>query len=178
MFADNETPQEGAIDIDALLLERLCLLEPARAPRPEGDIHESQMLGRMRFVPMPVGRPSFWRGELRMPDSRYTLLIVCEVTNDELPGSDQAACVTAFRRLQVQDAVLCTPLINARLRELQVGRTISPDDLVLTMIHLPSRPLTATRYELGFRAPALAQLAFTVVFLHGRPNSVRIDSDH
>jgi len=184
MYGADDTPPEDAIDgaidgaiDDELLLDRIHGLEPTREPRPEGDIHESQMLGRMQFVPMPAPRPSFWRGELCMPDSRYTLQIVCEVAGDELPGSDQAACVTAFRRLQVQDAVLCAPLINQRLRELQIGRTIIPDDLVLTMIHLPVRPLTAARYELGFRAPVLPQLAFTVVFVHGAPRSVRIDSD-
>src|ERR1700739_1521937 len=104
MFAGNETPPQAIID--ELVIDRIPGLEPARPQRPEGDVHEAPMLGRMQFVPMPAGRPSFGRGELRMPDSRYSLHIVCEVTDEEPPGSDQAACVIAFRRLQVQDAVL------------------------------------------------------------------------
>jgi len=74
MFAGDDTRPEGVID--ELLLDRIRGLEPTRPPRPEGDLHEAPMLGRMEFVAMPAGRPSFWRGELRMRDSRYTLQIV------------------------------------------------------------------------------------------------------
>ena len=163
---------------DELLVEpRLAGLEPVRTLRPSGEIYELPMLGRLEFARMPQGRPSFWRGQMRMPDSRYGLQVVCEVEGDDLPGSDQAACVTAFRRLQVQDAMLCAPLINERLRELQIGRSICADDLVLTLIHLPPRPLSATRFELGFRAPPIPRLSFNVVFMRGTPRSVRIDSD-
>ena len=83
--------------------------------------------------------------------------------------------MTAFRRLQVQDAMLCAPLINKRLRELQLAFTVGVDDLVLTLIHLPPHPLTDARFELGFRARTVAHLAFTVVFVRGTPRSVRID---
>ena len=173
--ADGSLPASG---LDDLMLEpRLAGLEPVRAPRPSGELYASPMLGRLEFARMPQGRPSFWRGQMRMPDSRFALQIVCEVEGDDLPGSDQAACVTAFRRLQVQDAMLCAPLINERLRELQMPREISPDDLVLTLIHLPPRPLSAARFELGFRALTIPHLSFSVVFHRGMPRSVRVDSD-
>jgi hypothetical protein len=167
-----------ANDIDDLLVEpRVAGLEPVRTLRSSGEIYESPMLGRLEFSRMPHGRPSFWRGQMRMPDSRYALQLVCEVEGDDLPGSDQAACVTAFRRLQVQDAMLCAPLISERMRELQMARGVSADDLVLTLIHLPARPLSAARFELGFRAPSVPHLSFNVVFVRGTPRSVRIDSD-
>jgi hypothetical protein len=167
-----------ASGVDEMLLEpRIAGLEPARERRPSGETFESPMLGRLEFARMPQGRPSFWRGAMRMPDSRYSLQIVCEVEGDDLPGSDQAACVTAFRRLQVQDAMLCAPLISERMRELQMPRGVSADDLVLTLIHLPARPLSAARFELGFRAPSIPHLSFNVVFMRGTPRSVRIDSD-
>jgi hypothetical protein len=165
-------------NLDELLVEpRIAGFDPVRERRPSGEIYESPMLGRLEFARMPQGRPSFWRGEMRMPDSRYALQIVCEVEGDDLPGSDQTACVTAFRRLQVQDAMLCAPLINERLRELQMPRGVTADDLVLTLIHLPARPLSASRFELGFRALSLPHLSFNVVFARGTPRSVRIDSD-
>ena len=171
-------PPTDAAALDQLLVERgVCGVEPVRAPRPAGDLYESTMLGQLQFFPMPYGRPSFWRGEQQMPDSRYPLRIVCEVEGDGLPGCDQAACVAAFRRSQIQDAMLSAPLINARLGELQLGRTIGADDLVLTSIHLPPRPLVHARFELVFRAPAIPHLLFTVVFLRGIARSVRIDSD-
>jgi hypothetical protein len=178
--AEESLPVRG---VDDLFLEPpLPGLEPVRKARPCGEIFESPMLGRLEFARMPSGRPSFWRGELRMPDSRYALQIVCEVDGDDLPGSDQTACVTAFRRLQVQDAMLCAPLINERLRELKISRNFSrnigADDLVLTLIHLPPRPLAAARFELGFRAPSIPHLSFTVVFVRGTPRSVRVDSDN
>jgi hypothetical protein len=168
-----------ANDLDAPFLERrFTFPQPARPLRAAGEIHESPMLGRLEFAPMPQGRPSFWRGEQRMPDSRFALQIVCEVEGDDLPGSDQAACVTAFRRLQVQDAMLCAPLINERLRALKIDCTVGADDLVLTLIHLPPRPLTDARFELGFRSASAPGLVFTVVFVRGTPRTVRIDSDH
>ena len=172
---DAELPAPAS-EVDELFIQpRLAGIEPVRRLRSCGEIYESPMLGRLEFARMPQGRPSFWRGELRMPDSRFALQIVCEVEGDDLPGSDQAACVTAFRRLQVQDAMLCAPLINKRLRELQLAFTVGVDDLVLTLIHLPPHPLTDARFELGFRARTVAHLAFTVVFVRGTPRSVRID---
>jgi hypothetical protein len=173
--AEESLPAAG---VDDLFLDPpLPGLEPVREARPSGEIHESPMLGRLEFAQMPYGRPSFWRGEMRMPDSRYPLQIVCEVEGDALPGSDQVACVTAFRRLQVQDAMLCAPLINDRLRALQISHSIHADDLVLTLIHLPPHPLAAARFELGFRAASIPHLSFTVVFVRGTPRSVRVDSD-
>jgi hypothetical protein len=165
-------------DIDLPFLEhQLAGLEPVPPKRPLGEVFESPMLGRLEFAPMPYGRPSFWRGSQKMPDSRFPLWIVCEVDGDRQPGADQAACVIAFRRLQVQDAMQCAPLINARLAELQIAGTIVPDDLVLTLIHLPPHPLTDARFELGFRAAPHPQLLFTVVFVRGTPRTVRVDSD-
>jgi hypothetical protein len=164
--------------VDELFLEApITGLQSARPARASGDVYESSMLGRLEFSRMPYGRPSFWRGEMWMPDSRYPLQIVCEVEGDDLPGSDQVACVTAFRRLQVQDAMVCAPLINERLRGQQGARSVTADDLVLTLIHLPPRPLATARFELGFRARALPNLSFTVVFVRGTPRSVRVDSD-
>ena len=172
---DAELPAPAS-EVDELFIQpRIAGVEPVRLLRSSGEIYESSMLGRLEFARMPQGRPSLWRGELRMPDSRFALQIVCEVEGDDLPGSDQAACVTAFRRLQVQDAMLCAPLINKRLRELQLAFTVGVDDLVLTLIHLPPHPLTDARFELGFRARTVAHLAFTVVFVRGTPRSVRID---
>jgi hypothetical protein len=162
---------------ETFLVPGLAGRTPARQRRSSGELYECPMLGRLEFSAMPHGRPSFWRGELRMPDSRFALQIVCEVACDDLPGSDQAACVTAFRKLQVQDAILCAPLINERLKELQISRTVSADDLVLTLIHLPPHPLVDARFELGFRATSMPDLSFTVVFARGTPRSVRVDSD-
>ena len=171
-------PNVRATEIDLAFLEhQLAGMEPAAPRRSAGDVFESPMMGRLQFVPMPLGRPSIWRGEQKMPDNRFPLQIVCEVEGDQEPGADQAACVTAFRRLQVQDAMQCAPLINARLAELPDGRTIAADDLVLTMVHLPPHPLTDASYELGFRAGSRPNLMFTVVFQRGVPRSVRIDSD-
>lgn len=179
MYAVDRHASDGGAD-RLLTEQRLMGLEPERPRRPEGDIHESPMLGRLAFFPMPSGRPSFWRGQQRMPDSRYPLEVVCEVEGDDLPGSDQAACVTAFRRLQVQDAMLSAPLINRRLSELKSplqAIKITADDLMLTSIHLTAHPLIDARYELGFRAAPLPRLVFTVVFARGAPSSVRVDSD-
>ena len=171
-------PSAPAVDTDLLFLEqRLAGLEPGAPKRSAGDVFESPMLGRLEFAPMPYGRPSFWHGEQKMPDSRFPLRIVCEVEGDRPPGPDQTACVIAFRRLQIQDATLCAPLINARLRAVKIAGSIASDDLVLTLIHLPPHPLTDSRYELGFRAIPHPHLAFTVVFLHGKPRTVRVDSD-
>ena len=170
------SPLAGGVG-DPLLDCRIAGLEPVRRLRACGEIYESPMLGQLEFALMPYGRPSFWRGELRMPDSRFPLQIVCEVESDHLPGADHVACVTAFRRLQVRDAILCVPLINERLRELRIPRTIGADDLVLTLIHLPPHPLSDPRFELGFRAPSIPGLTFTVVFVRGTPRVVRADTD-
>jgi hypothetical protein len=176
MRGAEESPPAGDID-DLFLGPPLPGVEPVRAQRPSGEVYESPLMGRLEFSRMPYGRPSFWRGEMWMPDSRYPLQIVCEVEGDDVPGSDQVACVTAFRRLQVQDAMVSAPLINERLRALKIPRSLATDDLVLTLIHLPPRPLAAARFELGFRAPALPKLSFTVVFVRGTARSVRVDSD-
>jgi len=173
--AEPARPEVG--DDELFLEQRLGALEPVAPQRAGGEVFESPMLGRMEFARMPRGRPSFWRAEQHMPDSPFSLQVLCEVEGDELPGADQVACVVAFRRLQVQDAMLCAPLINARLREMVPVRTVSVDDLVLTSIHLPPRPLTEARFELGFRATSARHLRFTVVFARGIPRSVRIDSD-
>jgi hypothetical protein len=174
---DADHPTAG-IDADQLLLDfKLAGVEPVAPQRACGDVFESPVVGRLEFAPMPHGRPSFWHGEQRMPDSRFTLKVVCEVEGDRRPGADQMACVVAFRRLQVQDAMLCAPLINARLQQLRPSRFVTADDLVLTSIHLAPHPLTDARFELGFRARSKPQMQFTVVFVQGAPRSVRIDSD-
>jgi hypothetical protein len=173
-------PTAPPAEIDQLLLDlelHLAGREPVPPKRLAGDVFESPMLGRLEFAPMPYGRPSFWRGEQTMPDSDFPLCIVCEVEGDRSPGADHAACVIAFRRLQVHDANLCAPLINARLSRQQIPGTIAPDDLVLTLIHLPPHPLTDARFELGFRAISHPHLVFTVVFVRGKPRSMRVDSD-
>jgi hypothetical protein len=174
---DAEPPAPESVADELFLEFRIAGLEPVRPQRASGEVYESTLLGRMEFSRMPYGRPSFWRAEQWMPDSRYALQIVCEVEGDRLPGADQEACVAAFRRLQVQDAMLCAPLINARLRDLRPARSVSADDLVLNLIHLPPHPLTDARFELGFRASSAPDLQFTIVFARGQPRSVRIDSD-
>jgi hypothetical protein len=166
------------LDADRLYLERRVTgLAPARHRRAGGDTFESPLLGRLQFAQMPLGRPSYWFGEIKMPDSRFALKIVCEVDSDRTPGADHIACAVAIRRLQVQDAMVCAPLINARLQELKPARRIRADDLLLTSIHLPPHPLIDARFELGFRARCAPELLLTVVFVRGAPSSVRIDSD-
>jgi len=152
-------------------------LEAVRPRRTAGEVIDAPMIGRLQFSRMPRGRPSFWHAEQQMPDSRFALRVVCEVDGDRLPGADQMACVVAFRRLQVQDAMLCAPLINARLQLLRLSHRVTADDLVLTLIYLPPHPLTDARFELGFRVASIPQLLFTCVFGRGVPRSVRIDSD-
>ena len=176
MFGAEQPAPEGELE-DLFVLPAPGSLGAPQPRRPSGEIYESPMLGCLEFFGMPQGRPSFWRGDMWMPDGRWPLQIVCEVTGDELPGSDQVACVTAFRRLQVQDAMLCAPLINEQLKERQIAVTIGVDDLVLTLIHLPPRPIADARFELGYRATSIPQLTFTVVFARGAPRSVRIDCD-
>jgi hypothetical protein len=111
-----------------------------------------------------------------MPDSKFALQIICEVHEDRLPSPGHAACVTAFRRLQINDAVLCTPLINDFLQRLQPPRKISSDDLVMTQIHLPPSPLRDPHYEIAYRTGTLHDLIMTVVFKRGVPMSVKIDT--
>ncbi len=174
---DADSPARG-LDPDPLRLDlREARVAPVRPRRACGDLFESPLLGQLRFARMPQGRPSCWRGEQSMPDSRFTLKIVCEVESDRLPGADHVACVVAIRRLQVQDAILCAPLINERLGQLRPRRSVSAEDLVLTSIHLPPHPLIDARFELGFRARSAQHLTLTVVFVRGAPHSVRIDSD-
>jgi hypothetical protein len=177
MLGAEQPAPEGDLEEELFVLPPLVGTGALKPQRPSGEVYESPMLGRMEFFGMPQGRPSFWRGEQWMPDCRWPLQIVCEVAGDDLPGSDQMACVTAFRRLQVQDAMVCAPLINARLKELQIAVAVAVDDLVMTLIHLPPRPLVDARFELGFRATSIPPLSFTVVFVRGAPRAVRIDSD-
>ena len=173
--ADPSAPEIGD---DPLVVERkLAGIEPVRPRRSTGAIYQSPMLGRLHFVRMAHGQVSFWSGEQRMPDSRFALQIVCEVDSDRLPGPDHVACVVALRRHQVQDAMQCVPLINARLQEQQVFSTVSADDLVLTAIHLPPHPFTDARYELSYRSTSEPKMQFTVTVVRGVPHSVRIDSD-
>jgi len=173
--ADPSLPE---LDADQLYLERrLTGIEPVRQRRAGGDSFESPLLGRLQFAQMPSGRPSYWHGEIRMPDSRFGLRIVCEVESDRAPGADHIACVVALRRLQLQDAILCAPMINKRLETTLPPRHISADELVLTSIHLPPRPLIDARFELGFRARSCPLLSLVVVFVRGVPRSVRVDSD-
>jgi hypothetical protein len=178
MYDAEPNPTLPGLEADQLFLDlRIPGLDPVRARRAHGELFESQMLGRLKFAQMPLGRPSYWFGEQRMPDSRFALQVVCEVESDREPGPDHTACVVAIRRLQVQDAMVCAPLINARLQELKPARSVCAEDLVLTSIHLPPRPLIDARFELGFRDQTAPDLSLTVVFVRGAPRSVRIDSD-
>ncbi len=126
---------------------------------------------------MPPGRSSFWFGHQRMPDSRFTLQIVCEVIDDDLPGADHIACVVGLRRNQVRDAAGCVGLINARLRELDLPCMVREDDLVLTAIYLRPRPLLDPCHELEYHASVAPELLVTVAFVGGEPQAVRIDHE-
>lgn len=156
---------------------RLASLEPVRRRRKTGAIFESITLGRLEFVRMPPGRASFWFGYQRMPDSKFTLQIVCEVRDDDTPGVDHAASVVTLRRNQVRDAAACLALLNARLRALDIARVAAEDDLVLTSIYLPAQPLLNPRYDLGYRLHLEPGLAISVAFACGTPLSLQVNQD-
>ncbi len=152
-------------------------LEPVRKRRPSGSTCDSPVLGRLEFVRMPPGRSSFWFGHQRMPDSRFSLQIVCEVVDDDVPGADHVACVVGLRRNQVRDAAACVALVNARLRELNLPCMVREDDLVLTAIYLRPRPLLDPCHELEYHASVAPELLVTVAFVSGKPEAVRIDHE-
>jgi hypothetical protein len=175
---DGNAPPLNVLDADRLYQERRVTgFAPVKTRRPTGEAFDIAQLGRVYFSQMPQGRPSFWAGVIPQPDSRFALKIVCEVENDALPGPDHSACIAAIRRLQVQDAMLCTPHINERLASLRATHRVSADDLVVCAIHLSPHPLVDSRYELGFRDRNVPDVTFTVVFVRGAPHAVRIESD-
>jgi hypothetical protein len=170
-------PRAGSV-FDPLAIEcKFASLEPVRKRRASGAIFESVVLGRLEFVRMAPGRSSFWFGHQRMPDSRYTLQVVCEVIDDNTPGVDHVASVVTLRRNQVRDAAACLPLLNARLRELGMARTVREDDLVLTAIYLRAQPLLDPCHELEYHVAITPGLLVTVAFVYGVPLSVRVDQE-
>ena len=156
---------------------RLASSEPVRARRPSGSIFESRSLGRMEFVQMPRDQASFWYGALAMPDSRYSLHLTCEVRSDRYPGPDHVACITAIRRRQVREAYACLAVINDALRDADKPACLNADELILTGIHLPPRPLLDARSELAFRSRLLPRTLLTVVLTRGRPQSARVERE-
>ena len=130
---------------------RLANLSLAAPRRANGELLVRPLLGTLEFVQMPPGRPSYWHCRRTMPDSRYALDLEFEVEHDDEPGADHEGCAIAICRLQVQEAVMCTPLIRSRLRELRPPRNVRPSDLVLTAIRMPSRPLPNGEWDLHFR---------------------------
>jgi hypothetical protein len=174
---DGKNPNPPATISDPLTLgAKFGGIEPVRRRRGDGAVFESKTLGRMEYVWMPSGRPSFWHGVQRMPDSPTGLKIICEVEGDDLPGADHAACVVAIRRRQLQDAAASLPLIQARLRALRLPADITVDDLHLTGIHLSATPMITSRQVLEYGAATAPGLQFLVVFQHGRPSAVHVDS--
>jgi hypothetical protein len=162
--------------LDPLALgSRLASLEPVRKRRNSGAIFESVVLGRLEFVRMPPDRSSFWFGYQHMPDSKFSLQIVCEVHDDNTPGVDHVASVVTLRRNQVRDAAACLPLLNARLREMGVDRTMVEDDLVLTAIYLRAQPLLDPWHELEYHLALQTGLVVTVGFAYGTPLTLRVD---
>jgi hypothetical protein len=163
---------------DPLAIEcRFASLEPVRTRRASGAVFESVVLGRLEFVRMPPDRSSFWFGHQHMPDSRYSLQIVCEVEDDDTPGVDHVASVVSRRRNQVRDAAACLPLLNARLRDIGMETLVREDDLVLTAIYLRSQPLLDPCHELEYRVALTPNLLVTVAFVYGVPLSVRVDRE-
>jgi hypothetical protein len=174
---DGKTLSPGAPASDPLTIgSKFAGIDPVRRRRGDGAIFESKALGRLEFVWMPSGRPSFWHGVQRVSDSSTGLTIICEVEGDDPPGADHAACVVAIRRRQVKDAAASVPLVQARLRELRLPADITGDDLQLTGIHLPAKPMITSRQVLEYRAATAPGLQFLVVFLHGKPTAVHVDS--
>ena len=152
-------------------------LEPVPARRASGAIFDSITLGRMEFVRMPPGRASFWFGQQSMPDSRHSLQIVCEVVGDNAPGVDHVASVISLRRNQVRDAAACLPLLNARLREMNIELRLAEDDLVLTAIYLRAQPLLDPCHELEYQVTRTPGLLVTVAFVYGVPLTIRVERE-
>jgi hypothetical protein len=76
-----------------------------------------------------------------------------------------------------KDAAASLPLIQARLRALRLPADITvADDLHLTGIHLSATPMITSRQVLEYRAATAPGLQFLVVFQHGRPSAVHVDS--
>jgi hypothetical protein len=154
---------------------RLASLEPTHRRRASGAIIHSQVLGRLEFVRLPPGRNSFWLGRLKMPDSPLELQLICEVEHEDVPGVDHAAAVITIRRHQVKDAAACLPLVNTRLREMGLRATLDTDDLFLTAIHLPPRPMFDPLCALEYQAELRGMpLIVTVGFERGTPRTVHI----
>ncbi len=175
---DDKYPDAGGPVSDPVTIgSKFAGIEPVRRKRGEGAIFVCPVLGRLEYVPMPSGRPSFWHGVQRMPDSPLGLKIVCEVETDDPPGADHVACVVAIRRRQVKDAAASLPLVRARLRQLQLSDGIGVDDLRLAGIHLAARPMVASRQILEYRIGAAPRLLFLVVFSQGKPTAVHVDGD-
>jgi len=171
-YRDTASAASDPLRIDS----KVAGIDPVRKRRGDGAVVESATLGRLEFVQMPTGRPSFWHGVRHMPDSRTGLKIVCEVEHDEPPGADHEASVVAIRRRQIADAQACLALIQARLRELHLPADITAEDLILCGIHLNARPMIGARQVLEYRAPIAPGLEFLVVFQHGKPSAVHVDS--
>jgi hypothetical protein len=170
-------PDPGSATADPLRIDsKVAGLDPVRKRRGDGAVFESSVLGRLEFVQMPANRPSFWHGVQRMPDSGIGLKIVCEVERDEPPGADHEASVVAIRRRQIKDAQSCLALVQGRLRELRLPADITVEDLRLCGIHLSSRPMLGARQILEYRVTPAPGLEFLVVFQHGRPTAVHVDS--
>jgi len=168
----------SAHQADPLAIDcKFASVEPVRRRRASGATFESVVLGRLEFVRMPPERSSFWYGHQRMPDSRFTLQIVCEVADDDTPGVDHVATVVSLRRNQVRDAAACLPLLNQRLRELGHPGDVVEDDLVLTAIYLRPKPLLDPCHELEYHVGRHPGMLVTAAFLHGVPLSLRVDNE-
>jgi hypothetical protein len=68
------------------------------------------------------------------------------------------------------------PLVQARLRAMLLPADIVADDLHLTGIHLSASPMITARQVLEYRAATAPGLQFLVVFVHGKPSAVHVDS--
>jgi len=175
---DDSRPDRDAASDPLTVRPRLASIEPARPRRGDGAIHECKGLGRLEYVRMPSGRPSFWHGLQPMPGSPFGLTIVCEVEDDDPPGADHAAAVAATLRCQHQDALAVLGRIQDRLDQMRMGQKVSARDLVLSGIHLPAKPMISARHRLDYRLRTHPKLLFMVVFQHGRPTQVHVDRDH
>ncbi len=171
-----ETPDGQTLD-PLTIVDRLASLEPVRRHRASGTVFESPVLGRLEFVRMPHGRSSFWFGHQQMPDSPFTLQIVCEVRDDNTPGVDHMASVTTLRRNQVRDAAACLPMLNTRLFEMGYERKVLEEDLVLTAIYLRAQPLLDPCHELEYHVDLKPVVTVTVAFVYGTPLSLRVDRE-
>ena len=160
---------------DPLSIEcKLPGLEPVRARRQEGTVFESDELGRLVLCHRGDGQRSVWVGEQRMPDSRFTLLIACEVDEDQAPGAGHAGLVVGARRRQLKDAAACVGMINDKLQQAKLPAKLVMDDLVLTGIFMPPRPMIEP-YTLEYQSSLVPGIAFRVFILRGKPKSVRLE---